>query len=162
MSQHSTLCFRKHSRHRFLVTAPSIHENNFVLTSVWKGGRRGGGEARNRRRTKPEAAFFLFCFVLTYFPDPESKPSGGPAAAAAAAARRPRTASSSAGSLSEQSRTERKMRSDWEKTAPSLPPSLHLTLEQRQHSIPEESMWSSSPAVTGFLRSESPVTGYSG
>lgn len=58
MYQHSTLCFRKHSRHRFLVTAPSIHENNFVLTSVWGGGRRGG-EARNRRRTEPGAAFYL-------------------------------------------------------------------------------------------------------
>lgn len=120
MFQHSTLCFRKHSRHRFLVTAPSIHENNFVLTSVWKGGRRGGGrpeiDAGQSRRP-------LFFVSLTYFPDPDApkpKPSGGPAAAAAA--RRPRTAPSSAGSLSEQSRTERKMRSDWEKTAPSLPP----------------------------------------
>lgn len=41
MSQHSTRCFRKRSRHRLLVTAPSIHENNFVLTSVW--GRGGEG-----------------------------------------------------------------------------------------------------------------------
>lgn len=36
-----------------------------------------------------------------------------------------------------------------EKTSSSFS-SLHLTWEQ-QHSIPEESMWCSSPAVTGFL-----------
>lgn len=152
MYQHSTLCFRKHSRHRFLVTAPSIHENNFVLTSVWKGGRRGGEpeiDAGQSRR-----------LLFTYFPDPDARKSntrGGPAATAAAL--RPLTPSSSADSLSEQSHTDKNALRLGEN---SDPPSLHLTLEQRQHSIPEESMWSSSPAVTGFLWSENPVTGYSG
>lgn len=68
MYQHSTLCFRKHSRHRFLVTAPSIHENNFVLTSVWGGGvgRGGGGlgEAINRRQILLATAFAYFTKLI--------------------------------------------------------------------------------------------------
>lgn len=47
MYQHSTPCFRKHRRHRLLVTAPSIHENNLMLTSV----RRETREDRNRRNS---------------------------------------------------------------------------------------------------------------
>lgn len=118
MYQHSTLCFRKHSRHRFLVTAPSIHENNFVLTSVWKGGRRGGGKpeidpGQSRR------------LLFTYFADPDARKSnarGGPAATAAAL--RPLRPSSSADSLSEQSHTDKNALRLGENSdlPPSLPP----------------------------------------
>lgn len=54
MSQHSTRCFRKRSRHRLLVTAPSIHENNFVLTSVWGRGGWGGVGGGVRGGGRPE------------------------------------------------------------------------------------------------------------
>lgn len=154
MYQHSTLCFRKHSRHRFLVTTPSIHENNFVLTSVWKGGRRGGEgrpeiDAGQSRR-----------LLFTYFPDPDarkSKTRGG--SGASGAALRPLTPSSPG---RQPLRAEPHRQKCAQTGRKQRPPSLHLTLEQRQHSIPGESMWSSSPAVTGFLWSERSVTGYSG
>lgn len=112
MYQHSTLCFRKHSRHRFLVTAPSIHENNFVLTSVWGGGQRGG-EARNRRRTEPGAAFYLLSWS-------KSDTRGGPAPAAAALLAL--TPSSSSRSLSERSHTDKNALRLGENSDPLPPP----------------------------------------
>lgn len=144
MSQHSTRCFRKRSRHRLLVTAPSIHENNFVLTSVWGrgevgvgGGGEGGGEDRNRRRTEPEAAFYLLSCTINRNSraGPELRVLPLPPAA--------------------------KTRSDWEKAPPPttlpstpLPPSPPPASGAAFHS--GGSMWSSGPAVAGFLRSEGP------
>lgn len=55
MYRHSTLCFRKHARHRLLVTAPSIHENNFLLTSARRETSEGA-----RGRTEIDAAGKFF------------------------------------------------------------------------------------------------------